>query len=102
MLQDLNWRTLEQQPVDTQLTLMNKITFDLVAMPAADYPIPNTRQTRRNYPLAYIQRLFNTSTHSLPAPIPIVRWNVLPFDTHVLSTVAQFSHAVCHLVIVSL
>ena len=31
MLQDLNWRTLEQWRVDGRLTLMYNITYDLVA-----------------------------------------------------------------------
>ena len=45
MLQDLNWRTLEQFRIDRRLTLMYKITFDLVDIPAAHYLIPNTRQS---------------------------------------------------------
>ena len=36
---------------------MYKITYDLVAIPAADYlhVIPNTRQSRHNHQLAYRQ-----------------------------------------------
>ena len=33
MLQVLNWRTLEQRRINSQLTLMYKITYDLVAIP---------------------------------------------------------------------
>ena len=55
MIKDLNWRTLEQQRIDSRLTLMYKITYDLVAIPAADYLIPNTRQSRHNHQLAYRQ-----------------------------------------------
>ena len=54
MIMDLNWRTLEQRRIDSQLTLMYKITYDLVAIPAADL-IPNTRQSRHNHQLAYRQ-----------------------------------------------
>ena len=55
MIKDLNWHTLEQQHIDSWLTLMYKITYDLVAIPAADYLIPNTRQSRHNHQLAYRQ-----------------------------------------------
>ena len=41
MIKDLNWCTLEQRRIDSRLTLMYKITYDLVAIPAADYLIPN-------------------------------------------------------------
>ena len=52
MTKDLNWRTLEQRRIDSRLTLMYKITYDLVAIPAVDYLIPNTRQSRHNHLLA--------------------------------------------------
>ena len=55
MIKDLNWRTLEQRRIDSRLTLVYKITYDLVAIPAADYLIPNTRQSRHNHLLAYRQ-----------------------------------------------
>ena len=57
MIKDLNWRTLEQRCIDSRLTLMYKITYDLVAIHAADYLIPNsnTRQSRHNHLLAYRQ-----------------------------------------------
>ena len=38
MIKDLNWHTHEQQCIDSPLTLMYKITYDLVAITAADYP----------------------------------------------------------------
>ena len=46
MNNDLNWRTLEQRCIDSRLILMYKITYDLVAIHAAGYLIPNTRQSR--------------------------------------------------------
>ena len=42
MIKDLNWRFLEQRRIDSRLTIMYKITYNLLATPAADYPIPNT------------------------------------------------------------
>ena len=55
MRKDLNWRTLEQRRIDSRLTLMYKITYNLEAIPAAGYLIPNTRQSRHNHQLAYRQ-----------------------------------------------
>ena len=55
MIKDLNWRTLVQRRIDSRLTLMYKITYDLVVIPAAGYLIPNTRQSRHNHLLAYRQ-----------------------------------------------
>ena len=55
MVKGLNWRTLEQRRIDSRLILMYKITYDLVAIPAADYLIPNTRQSRHNHQLSFRQ-----------------------------------------------
>ena len=69
MLKELNWRTLEQRRIDSRLILMYKITYDLVAIPAADYLIPNTRPSKSNHHFAYRQippSVTITSTHSFP------------------------------------
>ena len=52
MLQDLNWRTLDQRRIDSRLVLLYKVTYDLVAIPASDYLIRNTRPSSRNHPIA--------------------------------------------------
>ena len=102
MIKDLNWRTLEEWCKDSRLTLMHKITYDLVAIPAADYIIPNTRQLRHNHLIAYrqIPTLKDYYKYTF-IPRTIVHWNALPFYFPVLPTVAQFSHAVCQVVHVS-
>ena len=103
MIKDLNWRTLEQQRIDSQLTLMYKITYDLVAIPAADFLIPDTRQSRHNHQLAYRQIPTLKDYYKFTFfPCIKVHWNALPFYIPVLPTVAQFSHAVCQVVHVSL
>ena len=81
---------------------MYKITYDLVAIPAADYLIPNTRQSRHNHLRAYrqIPTLKDYYKYTF-FPRTIVHWNALPFYIPVLPTVAQFSHAVCQVVLVS-
>ena len=55
MLQELNWRTLDQQRIDSRLVFIYKVTFDHVAIPASDCLICNTRQSSKNHPLAYLQ-----------------------------------------------
>ena len=102
MIKNLNWRTLEQRRIDSRLTLMYKITYDLVAIPAADYLIPNTRQPRHNHLQAYrqIPTLKDYYKYTY-LPRTIVHWNALPFYIPVLPTVEQFSHAVSQVVHVS-
>ena len=102
MIKDLNWRTLEQRRIDSRLTLMYKIAYDLVAIPAADYLIPNTRQSRRNHLRAYRPIPTRKDYYKYTFfPRTIVHWNALPFYIPVLPTVAQFSHAVYQVVHVS-
>ena len=50
MLQDLNWRTLDQQRIDSRLVLLYKVTYHLMAIPASDYLMRNTRPSSRNHP----------------------------------------------------
>ena len=99
MLQELNWGTLEQRRIDSRLTLMYKITYYLVAIPAADYLTPNTRQSRHNHLVAYrqISTLKDYYKYTF-FPRTIVHWNALPFHIPILPTVVQFSHAVCQVV----
>ena len=53
MLKDLNWRPLDQRRIDSRLLMMYKVTYDLVAIPAPEYLVPNTRQSRHIHSLAY-------------------------------------------------
>ena len=102
MIKDLNWRSLEQRRIDSRLTLVYKIIYDLVAIPAADYLIPNTRQSRHNHQLAYRQiPTLKDYYKFIFFPRVIVQWNALPICIPVLRTVAQFSNAVCQVVHVS-
>ena len=99
MIQDLNWRTLEQRCIDSRLILTYKITYDLVAIPAADYLISDTRQSRYNHQLAYRQIPTLKSYYKYTYfPRTIIHWNALPPHIPALHTVAQFSHAVCQVV----
>ena len=96
MLKDLNWRPLDQRHIDSQLVMMYKVTYDLVAIPASDYHVRNTRASQHIHPLAYrqIQTLkdyyrftfFPQNNYPLERP---------PSNTPTLPTLAQFSGAVC-------
>ena len=98
MLQDLNWRTLDQRRIDSRLVLLYKVTYDLVAIPASDYLIRNTRPSSRNHSYAY--RQFTTLRDYYKYtffPRTIIHWNALPPHIPVLPTLAQFSLAVCQI-----
>ena len=55
MLKDINWRPLDQRRIDSRLVMMYKVTYDLVAIPASDYLVRNTRASRHIHHLAYRQ-----------------------------------------------
>ena len=88
MLQDLNWRTLDQRRIDSRLVLLYKVTYDLVAIPAQDFLIRNTRQSSRNHPMAYRQILALRDYYKFTFfPRTIIHWNALattayPRTTH--------------------
>ena len=96
MLQDLNWRTLDQRRIDSRLVLLYKVTYDLVAIPASDYLIRNTRPSSRNHLIAYrqISTLKDFYKYTF-FPWTIIHWNALPQHIPTLPTLAQFSTAVC-------
>ena len=55
MLGNLNWRTLDQRRIDSRFVMLYKVTYDLVAIPAYAYLIPNRRESKSIHPLAYKQ-----------------------------------------------
>ena len=56
MLENLYWRPLDQSLcIDSRLVIMYKVTYDLVAIPASEYLIPNHRESKFIHPLAYKQ-----------------------------------------------
>ena len=81
---------------------MYKITYDLVAICAADYLISNTRQSKHNHLVAYRQIATLKDYYKYTFfPHTTVHWNALPFHIPILPTVAQFSHAVRQVVHIS-
>ena len=101
MLGNLRWRQLDQRSIDNRLIILYKFTFDLVAIPVAEYLVPNRRESELIHPLAY--RQIRTSTHYYKFsffPRTIAHWNALPIRIVMLPTQAQSSHAVCLVVYV--
>ena len=99
MLQDLNWRTLDQRRIDSRLVLLYKVTYVLVAIPATDYLVRNTRPSTRTHSLAYRQISTLKDYYKFTFfPRTIIHWNALPAHIPVLPTLAQFSTAVCQVV----
>jgi hypothetical protein len=95
MLHTLKWRRLDLRRIDSRLSLMYKITNQLVAIPIQDFLIPLTRQSRHFHPLSY--RLISATTDYYKYsffPRSIVLWNNLPPDIPLLQTLEQFNAAV--------
>ena len=91
MLQDLNWRTLDQRRIDSRLVLLYKVTYDLVAIPASDYLIRNTRPSSRNHPIAYRQITTLKDFYKFTFfPRTIIHWNALPHHIPTLPTFLSF------------
>ena len=100
MPQDLKWRpqTLQRR-INSRLVLLYKVTYDLVAIPASDYLIRNTRPSTRNHPLAYRQITAVEDSYKFAFfPRTIIHLNALPLHIPVLPTLVQFSTAVCQVV----
>ena len=92
MLQDLNWHTLDQRRINSRLVLLNKVTYDLIAIPASNYLIRNTRPSSRIHPLVYRQITTLKDYYKFTFfPRTIIHWNGLPHNIPVLPTLAQFS-----------
>ena len=95
MLEDLNWRFLDQRRIDCHLVMLYKVTYDLVAIPASQYLTRNTRLSRCIHPLSYrqIPTLKDYCSFTFFSRTTIHR-NTLPTHIPVLSILAQFSSPV--------
>ena len=96
MLHSLNLRRLDLRRIDTRLSLMYKITHNLVAIPIEGFIIPATRHSRLSHNLAY--RLISAQTDYYKYsyfPRTVFHWNKLPPDIVSIPTIDQFNAAVC-------
>ena len=95
MLQSLNLRRLDLRRIDSRLSLMYKISNNLVAIPLNDYLIPLSRPSRHSHPQSY--RLITATTDYYKYsffPRTVYHWNNLPPDIPSLPTTEQFSAAI--------
>ena len=95
MLDDLEWRTLEQRRADARLCLFYKIVYGLVAIPMPDYIQPNPRVSRYCHSMTFrqVQTSRNFYKYSF-FPLGIVQWNALPATVVCLPTLDAFKDAV--------
>ena len=82
MLEDLQWRTLQQRRTDGRLVLLFQIIHGLVQIPPTNYCQPSLNTTsRKNHNYTYQQ--CSTRTHYFKYsffPYTIVVWNNLPYQ----------------------
>ena len=102
MMKALNWHPLDQRCIDSRLTMLYKVTYDLVAIRVSQYLTRNTRLSRHIHPLSYRQIPTLKDYYRFTFfPRSIIHWNALPAHIPVLPTLAQFSSAVCQVIHVS-
>ena len=74
MLEKLRWRPLDQSRINNRLIMLYKITYDIVAIPIAEYLVPNGRESKFIHPLAYRQSRTSTNYYKFRLfPRTIVR-----------------------------
>ena len=62
MLHHLEWQTLEQRRIATNLTMLYKISNNIVTVPTHTYLTPWTRPATRSHNLCYMSYQCNTNT----------------------------------------
>ena len=95
MINHLNWRPLTDRWTDARLTLMYKITNNLVATPKSDRLLPPARQTRnmhsRSYQLPSCRTQIRQSSFF---PKTIKNWNNLPESAVESKSIDEFKAAI--------
>ena len=82
MLEDLQWRTLEQRRTDCRLVLLFQIIHGLVQIPPTNYLQPSLNTTsRKNHNYTYQQCSTRTNYFKYSFfPYTTVVWNNLPYQ----------------------
>ena len=95
MLRHLEWQTLEQRRIATNLTMLYKITNNIVTVPIHTYLTPWTRPPTRSHNLCYMPYQCNTNTLKYSFfPRTIILWNSLPSHIASAPTLNLFKDAV--------
>ena len=82
LLKELEWQTLEERRKNIRLTLMYKISNNLIDIPSDRYLTPATRLSRLNNSKSYLHHSTRLNLHKqsfFPRTIP--EWNRLPEET---------------------
>ena len=99
IMQSLHWCRLDQRRIDNKLSLLYKITNNLIAISISDFLIPlNVRPSRHYHLLSY--RLITATTDYnkfsfFPRAVFHFHWSNLLLKTVACSTLDQFNQAVC-------
>ena len=93
-----SWYPLDQRRIDSRLLMMYKVIYDLVAIPAPEYLVRNTRQSRHIHSLAYRQIHTQTITGSHFPPELSSTGTPSLHIYQFIPTLAQFSNAVCQVI----
>ena len=98
MLDQLNWRTLEQRRADARLCLFYKMIHGIVAVPLPDYVQPTHRVSRYCHSMTFRQIHTNRNYYKYSFfPLAIVQWNALPESVVSLQDLEAFKVAVSKL-----
>jgi hypothetical protein len=96
MIQSLNWRRLDLRRIDSRLSLLYKVTHQLVAVPIEGHLTPVSKLSRHSHPLSYRTITATTDYYKYSFfPRSVFHWNQLPAHIPSLPTVEQFNAAVC-------
>ena len=96
MLDHLQWPTLAQRRCCYRLTLLYKITYNLVAVPSSQYITPHQTSTRSNS-LAYLPFRCNTNAYQNSFfPKTVSQWNALPEQIVCAPPLLTFKTAISH------
>jgi len=93
MIQELEWKELEQRRKDIRLTMLYKIVHEIVHIPKEGILIPADKRTRSEHEYKYRVPIQETNEYKhsfFPKTIP--QWNCLPKALTRSDTVDAFKH----------
>ena len=90
MIKDLGWETLQSRRKNARLTMLYKITNELVAMPSHYHPRPQPHQ-RRGHPHQFLHHQPSVDAYKYAfLPRTIIDWNALPSQVFTAESVNSF------------
>ena len=80
MMQSLYWRRLDQRRIDNKLSLLYKISHNLIAIPISDFLIPLVRPSRQYHSSSYMPITATTDYYKC-SYWAVFHWNNLSLET---------------------